>query len=273
MGWRHGLGALAALTTAVGLQGCVAAIPVLMAASLATEGFVMFKTVQTVTGGGKVQVGFGEKGEKNHVAPPLPRARRIGIWPTTGGTVTGGAGEVAMAEKLSTGPGLAVVTPNQMQQALARSNIKDMTQLTGAEKDAAFLTVCRSAVIDQIYIAQQSGERANMGFLTLGRANTTTVFDLQVFDCRQRRLVWQDKMTVVVDMTGARTADPNEILKVVGQAWADWMLAAPPQGELPPETKAADPAPPAAKPAAAPARKPTAKAHKAVKKPVAKPAG
>lgn len=254
--------AASAALVAIALQGCVAALPVMLAAGTAAEGFLMFKTAQSLTGGGKVKVGFGEKGEKNHAAPPLVRARRVGIWP-------GSAGEVPMAEKLASSPNLVVSTPNQIQQSILRSNVgANLAALTVAEQEAAFLAICRSSGLDQIYMALESGGQANMGFLTVGRANTTAVYNLQVFDCRLRRIVWRDRMTVAVDMVGARSADPAEVLRVVGGTWADWMLQAPQAPGASPEASQAPPPPPtlAAGAPSTPSEKPT-KARPRSKKP------
>lgn len=216
---------VAVVAVTLGLGGCVAAaVPILMAATVAgyaVTGFALFKTVQTSTGGA-VRIGFGsaEGADAPPPAMPLPAAGSIAVWP-------GDEKEVEFADRLSATGRFQITSPSAVARTLSARDIPtNMNHLTIAERAEAYETVCRAHGVDLVFIAKDEGTSSESNIFSLRRANLTQTYDLEAYDCRTGSIAWSDRMAVVYEVGGS-TPPAGEIAAIAGQAWAERVLEAP----------------------------------------------
>ena len=208
------IGRVAAICfAATQLSGCVAAaLPLMAIAGPAISGFVLYKSVQTVSGG-SVDVSFSSR-----TPAPLSSVPRIAVWP-------GDEGNVRLAELLSSG-GKTITSPSAVSTHISSEGLATNLQLmTETERTTAFAAVCRRAQVDLVLASLTGGVEANANFFSFDRANQTYRASLLAYSCAQRTLIWRDEISVVVG-GGGRMPSSSEISQVTAQAWSERILEA-----------------------------------------------
>ena len=155
------------LVLTLSLQGClVAAVPLILAANMAVAGFVVFKTVQTVTGG-SVSISFSEAETSPEERLALSRIMSPAIWP-------GNETEVYMASTMElSGEFSSVITPSITTQILADENIgQSINLMTATEQLRIFRRVCEVSGADGIVAFKDLGSESQGNFFSLTRSNT-----------------------------------------------------------------------------------------------------
>lgn len=211
-----------------GLAGCAAAAIPLTVAQVGIGGFEAYKIVGTSTGG-SVGISFPKKDDKEIPPKPLPLVRRVAVWPDD-------QDEVHFAEKLMASKRFDVVTPGHVRVILNEAKISsNLNELTPREQGTALATVCRRAKADLVLASLDAGSVNKSNGLSFINSQKISKSDLLAYSCAQKTIVWQDRMTLIVEV-GDKTPSTVEIAKVAGDAWADRIIKA----ETPPPAKTAE---------------------------------
>ena len=209
----------AALLLSFGLCGCVAAVPLLLAEG-ALLGFTGYKTVQVVSGGGTVKIGFPGKDGKDAPLMPLPPARRIAVWP-------GDAGDVVFAQKLSETMRFGVISPAAVSAILTDQKLSsDRKLLTEQEQTVAFGVVCRETKADLVFASRSLGTTANENFLSLSRGNVTYQGEIAGFSCAEKLTVWREQVAIVVEVGGRAPPTTEALNQAIAEALVDRVVQA-----------------------------------------------
>jgi hypothetical protein len=207
-----GLSACAAIgALSISLSGCiVVAIPLLMAAgvgAVAVTGFVVYKSVQT-TSGGTVRIAFGSTDAKNATPPqPLPPSPAIAVW-------SNGALERKFADTLKASGGFRVVQADAGAIPVASD-----------ERAKGYVGICRAQKVNTVMAAVDDGQTVNSNMLSFKRGALTHKLTLEGFGCAEQKLIWLDTMAVVVE-SGGKPTPQSEIDDIAGQAWGERVVAA-----------------------------------------------
>lgn len=211
------------LCAAFALSGCVAAaIPIMLAATVgatALEGFALYKTVQT-SSGGSIKVAFPGKDGKETLPQPLPIIRKVAVWP-------GDEGDVHFADRLAKSGRFDVIPPSTVSVALANENVtSNLRLLTEDEEIKAFAVACRDTKVEFIFASRSLGASSDTSVFSFSRANVTYKAELLGFSCDQNAIVWRDQIALIVEI-GAKIPSDAEINAAASDAWADRILEAP----------------------------------------------
>jgi hypothetical protein len=213
---RHGVAVMGVVAMGASLSGCVvAAIPLVMAAGaagVAATGFVVYKSVQTASGG-TVRIAFGSADSKS-AAPPqvLPPAASVAVWP-------GGTRERKFAAVLEASGKFRVTSLGG-----------DALPATAEERAHGYEDMCRKGRrIDMIFAAIDEGQSVKSNLLSFKRGALIDKLDLEGYGCAAHRVVWTDPMAVIIEAGGAPTPQA-EVDAIAGQAWAERVLKARSEG-------------------------------------------
>jgi hypothetical protein len=178
------------------------------AAGVAATGFVVYKSVQTASGG-TVRVAFGSSDPKHAVPPqPLPPpSSSVVVWSEEGSART------AAHTLESSGKFRSVQwdagTPAENADA-RRSGYDDL---------------CHRHRADIVFSTVDEGQTVNSNMLSFKRGDLTHKLSLEGFGCTSHQIVWADTMAVVVE-AGNKPIPQSEVDEVTGQAWAERIAAA-----------------------------------------------
>lgn len=166
-----------------------------------------------------LQVAFVGMDGKESAPQPLPKVRRVAIWP-------GDAGDVRFAEKLTETGRFDVTTPGRVSAILSDAKITpDLGTLTTQEQTNAFATVCRQANVDLIFASHALGASSATNTFSFSRANVTYKADLLGFSCTANQIVWRDQIAVIIGV-GSTAPSAAEINDAGASAWADRVMQA-----------------------------------------------
>ncbi len=217
--WRRSTPVAAVFCLSLGLSGCIAAIPLIAYGSMAVEGFMAYKTVQTASGG-SVEIKFPGKDGKTAPAEPIAPVARIAVWP-------GSEAEVRFTERLqSSGKFTSVVSPAAVSAILTDTKTPaDLSQLTDTEQSGAFDTVCRHTHADFVFAAHAHPASTDANVFSFSRPNATFKVDLFGYSCAQHQIAWRDLLLLIIN-AGTSSASSSEMLQAGGDAWADRVFEA-----------------------------------------------
>ncbi len=211
MNTKRIVGCASVAAMSISLSGCIiAAVPIIMAvgaAGVAVTGFVVYKSVQTASGG-TVRIAFGSTDAKQATPPPPLTA--------TGAIAVAGGSE--MERKLT--------------EALKASGRFRVTQSEGAavptdptERTRVYDSICQRMRASVVMAAVDKGQTVNSNMLSFKRGALTHKLDLEGYGCSIHKLVWADTMAIVVE-SGKTPTPQAEIDSIAGQAWADRIVQA-----------------------------------------------
>jgi hypothetical protein len=199
----------------VTLTGCLAVIPAIQVAGMASGGFAAFKFGQGQMKSA-VEVKFDTPEIDDKAA--LAGITNIAVWPAAKGqTVAGGQqpsfSPAALAEQLSGTGKFAVVTPLVVAQALESNSLSQFAQdMTESEELQAFKLVCEKTGADAVLCSTPADMKANAKFFTVSRATTTYGTVIQIYSARTGGIVWRDAAAVAVKQ-GSTAPDHAEMEK------------------------------------------------------------
>jgi hypothetical protein len=195
----------------ISLSGCIiVAVPLLMAAgvgAVAVTGFVVYKSVQT-TSGGTVRIAFGSSDAKKATPPqPFPASPVVGVW-------SSGPMERKVAETLKASGRFRVVEA-------------DAGAIPVAAEDRAkgYLSICHAHKVTTVLAAVDEGQTVNSNMLSFKRGALTHKLTLEGFGCSIQKIVWLDTMAVVIE-SGGKPTPQAEVDNIAGQAWAERVIEA-----------------------------------------------
>lgn len=205
-----GVGALS-----ISLSGCiVAAVPLIMAAGaagVAATGFVVYKSVQT-TSGGTVRIAFGSADSRRASPPqPLPGGNAVAVW-ADGGRSRKFAGTLQASGKFR----------------VAEPDVGGLATDTN-ERNRGYDEVCRNRRVDLVFAAVDEGQSVKSNMLSFKRGALIHKLALEGYGCTAHRIVWVDTMAVVIE-SGGQPTPQSEIDAVAGQAWGERVLQARAEG-------------------------------------------
>jgi hypothetical protein len=198
------------LITILSLSGC-------MAAAALPAALPAFKTLQgsLPASGDGVEVTF----KKNDSSPLTSDVRRVAIMP-------GGQWETELANSLEADTRFDVVTPNATSAALVKAGVQpSFGSMTDKEQSALYASACRTTRSDMLLFAKHGAVTPNIGFWTLDRHHTAQVAEISAFSCGDKRIVWNDTMTVKILLGGGTAAPQEKVNKIAGIAWANRLLS------------------------------------------------
>lgn len=190
---------LAMNAAALALPGCASlvAIPLNMAAAgvigSAADDFKAAQAPRATFGDGPVD--------------PLPYVRqgaRVAVWP---GYPEGDEVENAFADKI--GSRFTAMNPGAVTAIIGEAHLNaDLTNATDAALIPRFSAVCK---------------RTRSELLFAGRAAAHLAFDALAFDCKARRVVWDERLSVTGTVT---RANQDQVTQLAGEVWAKRVLDA-----------------------------------------------
>lgn len=220
--WGAGGAPLAKLAAvflvATGLSGCVAAALPLLVAGGGSIGFTGYKLVQTESGG-SVGIQLPSKDGKELPPDPLPPAKRIAIWP--------GGGNVRFAESLTKSGHFTVTSPSKVSATLTKAHISpDPKTLTDEEQDASLARLCKSLRTDLVFVSVARPPKTDTNTFSLSRATITYPKELAAYSRKEKRAIWHDAVSLVLEVGGKSPPSDDELNRIVTDAWVDRVLQA-----------------------------------------------
>ena len=120
-----------------------------------------------------------------------------------------------MAEALSGGHNLNIITPLLVQQTLAKKGMgMDFLQMTEEEKMKHAKDVCQILKSDGMLFFSEGSMSMDSNFWSLKRAEMTTKFNASVFHLKSRRMIWSLEGEIVWKM-GSSLPPEDEKVKIV----------------------------------------------------------
>ena len=211
------------LFTTTLLVGCgpeLLVLQALSAASLATSGFMAFKTVQLSTGG-SASISFSDEDQDipDAVRAAVERVQKPAVWP-------GNHAEVQLAQHLQQSRQFeSVVTPSQVSKALKAMEVEpDIGALTQSEQLELFSSVAAQVGADAVIAGIEKGQATDMNMWSVSRANNTSTGDILIYSAHTDSIVYTTSLELKVEV-GGKTPNEHEILSLVGDAIAERILA------------------------------------------------
>ena len=208
---------LSLLVITLSLQGCLAAVPLIVAANMAASGFFLFKSVQTVTGG-NVNISFSETDISNEDKVALSQIMNPAIWPDN-------EMEVYMASMIEvSGEFSSVTTPSTVTRILVDEGVNQTINLmTTTEQLQIFRRVCEVSGADGVVAFKNLGSESRGNFLSLNRANTTQHAELLIYSYELNRIIFTTELELVTER-GSDIQNNQEILQIAGEAAAEKII-------------------------------------------------
>jgi len=200
---------------AVPLSGCIAAAPLLLAASVATTGYLGYKTYQTISGA-EVSVDFVGETIDPSASQSLGDADVFAFWASSDRTLVVAAEQVEQLFGFS-----EVISPSRAASILRRENLPlGVGGLTSHERMEAFEQYARTANADLVFAISEQGYEQSMNMLSLSRAQTTYRFHLYLYGKEAQAFLWTTEFQLIVGVGGS-TPSSAELEDVVGRAIAE----------------------------------------------------
>jgi predicted transcriptional regulator len=198
-------------------SGCAAAMIPMMVASYATSGFLIFKTVQTSTGG-SVNISFtdNEISVKNKIE--LSEIAKPGIWADNNA-------EVYAAEKMENARVFdLVITPARTAKAILKLELVDqMNSMTNSERLNAFKLLCEETGADSMIAFKNMGTEADTSIWSFSRAHMTHRSKMLIYSYKANRILYETTMEIKSEISSTIHND-QEILKIAGEAAAEKII-------------------------------------------------
>lgn len=197
------------------LSGCaVVAVPML-AASLGVTAWSGYKLVQTMSGGGTVEVLIDDKEVTTQQKSQLRQIKTLAIWPSPGSNSS-----VMFAEELTVGGRFQPVSPSRVSASLRRVGASEsVDQMTSSELSEVSIKVCQEVGADGLIVAQQGAMESNMNMLSLQRAQMVQKGTVLVFKRGERGPILRLPVQLNID-TGGKSIDDKEVNRLAGKAIA-----------------------------------------------------
>lgn len=193
-----GLGMLSAIIFL--LSGCMAAIPLMMAAHAGITAHSVTKAVQMSTDGDvEMAIGENEVAGKNKLV--LSEISKLAVWPDEG--------MVLVADELQQSKTFAVIaTPSKTGTVLDDSGFgRTISGLTYSEKMSAFKTVCERTGTEAIVAFEDLGHQANMRMWSFNRSSVDFKGKVIIFELQSNQIIFSSITEMKINLGGS---SPNQ---------------------------------------------------------------
>jgi len=198
------------------LSGCLAAIPLIQAASLAASGAVVVKGYKTSTGG-SVSVAFPEETIPQDKKIFLTNIKKLAIWPDS-------QIEVRIAEVLQDAGKMSVVTPGKTAVLIQKLELpKRISNMTKHEMILAFRKICDESDADALLTFRSLGGKTNMNMLSFSRANHKSQHKMFIYSRITDDIAYTEIAETVIEIGGSMPSQ-QEILKIYGKLFSERLL-------------------------------------------------
>lgn len=195
------LGCLVIITGLVASGGCVAALPLMMAAHAGLGAHAITKAVQMSTDG-DVTTTIGENevkkpGEKETAKLALADISRLALWPDDG--------MVLVAEELEGSKVFgSIITPSKTDRALAElGSSTKINNLTHLEKMATFQAVCEKTSAEALVIFEDLGQKVNMRAFSFARPSQEFKGKITIFELKSKSVVFSSIVEMQMEFGGS----------------------------------------------------------------------
>jgi len=198
------------------LGGCLAAIPLIQAVSLAASGAVVAKTYQTTTGG-SVSIAFPEEIIPQDKKTFLTSIKKLAIWPDS-------QVEVQIAEVLQDAGQMMVVTPSKTRILIRKLELSQRAgSMTKQEKILAFRAICDASGADALLALRSLGGKTNMNMMSFNRANHKSQNEMLIYSRSTDSIAYIEISETIIEIGGSMPSE-QEILKIYGKLFSERLL-------------------------------------------------
>lgn len=202
---------LLTLTTFV-FSGCLAAIPLLMAANAGIVAHSVTKTVQMSTDGSvEMAIGENEIVGKNKLV--LAKINKLAIWPDEG--------MVYVADELQKSKTFVLIaTPSRTGKVIDQSGFdRRISNLTHTEKMLAFQTVCGKTETEAVIVFENLGTSTNMNMWSFSRASMDFEGKILIYELFSNQIIFSSITKMKINLGGS-TPNQREIMARAGKMLA-----------------------------------------------------
>ena len=208
------------LFSAMLLNGCVAAIPLMLAtqaAGLGMGAFAVTKSVQLSTGG-SVEMAIGENEVPGQDKMVLAEISKVAIWP-------GNEAEVFTADKLQGSKAFdLIVTPSKVGRAINQANLdREVGNLTQTEMLQAFQTVCKKTGAEAVVAFKNLGVESHTNAWSFDRPSMDFKGAIFIYALQANQIVFSSTMELKMNL-GGNTPNQQEVQKKAGEMLADKLI-------------------------------------------------
>ncbi len=198
------------------LNGCIAALPLLMAANAGIVAHTVVKTVQISTDG-DVEMAIGENevvGKKKLV---LSEISRLAIWPDEG--------MVCVADELQKSKVFDfIATPSKTGKILNNTHFsKNIANLTYSEKMEAFQKVCEGTQTEAIVIFENLGTTSNMRMWSFSRSSLNFKGKILIYELQSNQIIFSSITEMSIGLGGS-TPNQQEIMVKASKMLANRLI-------------------------------------------------
>jgi len=205
------LGILVIIAGLITSGGCVAAIPLMMAAHAGLGAHAVTKAVQMSTDG-DVTMAIGEnevqkpQGEKEPTRLALADISRLALWPDEGMVLV--AEELERAKVFNT-----IITPSKTDRALAELGFSaKISNLTYSERLQSFQAVCEKTGAEALVVFEDLGGKTNMRALSFSRSSREFKGKITIFELKSRSVIFSSIAEMEVEFGGS-SHNPREVME------------------------------------------------------------
>ncbi len=198
------------------LSGCLAAIPLIQAASLAASGAVVVKGYRTSTGG-SVSVAFPEETIPQDKKTFLTNIKKLAIWPDS-------QIEVRIAEVLQEAGQISVVTPGKTGVLIRKLELpKRIASMTKNEMILAFRTICDESGADALLTFKSLGGKTNMNMFSFSRTNHKSQYKMFIYSRTTDDIAYTEVAETTIEIGGSMPGQ-QEILQIYAKLFSERLL-------------------------------------------------
>lgn len=197
-------------------SGCMAAIPLMMAAHAGLGALSVTKVVQMSTDGSvEMAIGENEVAEKNKLV--LSEISKLAIWPDEG--------MVYVADELQKSKAFVLIaTPSRTGKVIDQSEFdRRISNLTHTEKMLAFQTVCGKTGTEAIVVFENLGTSANMNMWSFSRASMDFKGKILIFELQTNQIIFSSITEMKMNLGGG-TPNQREIMARAGKMLANRII-------------------------------------------------
>ena len=202
------------------LNGCVAAIPLMIATQAAGLGmgvFAVTKTVQLSTGG-SVEMAIGDNEVPGQNERVLADISKLAVWP-------GDEGEVLTANKLEQSKAFdLIVTPSKVGRALSEANLdREIGNLTQAEMFQAFQTVCLKTGAEAIVAFKDLGMEGQANAWSFSRPSLDYKGKIFIYALQPNQIIFSSAANLKMHL-GGTIPNQQEVREKASEMLADKLI-------------------------------------------------
>lgn len=198
------------------LSGCMAAIPLMMAAHAGIAAHSVTKAVQMSTDGGvEMAIGENEVSGKNKLV--LANITKLAIWPDEG--------MVFVADELQKSKIFATIaTPSETRKTIFQFGSSGMIKnLTSSEKMSAFQKACQGTSTEAIVVFESLGRKYNLRMWSFSRSSVDFKGKITIYELSSNQIIFSS-ITEMSIGSGGGSPNQREIMARAGKMLANRII-------------------------------------------------